>query len=104
MTFEDREERHEMGGISLQDRISVGTGSGVSWHRTGRQLVQYKALVGTGLDVSWSMIRRQLAQDRATVGFGMLIPTLEATYAQIEDFFNQLPYKCHKNRVASVGD
>jgi len=30
--------------------------------------------------------------------------TLEATQGQIDGFFSQLPYKCHQNRVASVGD
>jgi len=29
---------------------------------------------------------------------------LEATQGQMNDFFSQLPYKCHQNRVASVGD
>ena len=29
---------------------------------------------------------------------------LEATQGQIDGFFSQLPYKCHQNRVASVGD
>ena len=28
----------------------------------------------------------------------------EATQGQIDDLFSQLPYKCHQNRVASVGD
>ena len=32
------------------------------------------------------------------------LPTLEATQGQFEGFFSQLPYKCHQNRVASVGD
>jgi len=31
-------------------------------------------------------------------------PTLEATQRQMYGFFSQLPYKCHQNRVASVGD
>ena len=30
--------------------------------------------------------------------------TLESTQVQIDGFFSQLPYKCHQNRVASVGD
>ena len=30
--------------------------------------------------------------------------TLEATQGQFHGFFSQLPYKCHQNRVASVGD
>ena len=30
--------------------------------------------------------------------------TLEATHGQNDSFFSQLPYKCHQNRVASVGD
>jgi len=30
--------------------------------------------------------------------------SLEATQGQIDGFFSQLPYKCHQNRVASVGD
>ena len=30
--------------------------------------------------------------------------TLEATQGQNDSFFSQLPYKCHQNRVASVGD
>ena len=29
---------------------------------------------------------------------------MEATQGQIDGFFSQLPYKCHQNRVASVGD
>ena len=29
---------------------------------------------------------------------------LEATQGQMDGFFSQLPYKCHQNRVASVGD
>jgi len=29
---------------------------------------------------------------------------LESTQGQIDGFFSQLPYKCHQNRVASVGD
>ena len=29
---------------------------------------------------------------------------LEATQGQIDGFFSQLPYKCHQNRVAHVGD
>ena len=32
------------------------------------------------------------------------ITALEATQGQIDCFFSQLPYKCHQNRVASVGD
>ena len=31
-------------------------------------------------------------------------PTLEATPRQVDGFFSQLPYKCHQNRMASVGD
>ena len=31
-------------------------------------------------------------------------PTLEATQGQMYGFFGQLPYKCHQNRLASVGD
>jgi len=31
-------------------------------------------------------------------------PALEATQGQIDGFFSQLPYKCHQNRVTSVGD
>ena len=31
-------------------------------------------------------------------------PALEATQGQLDGFFSQLPYKCHQNRVASVGD
>ena len=30
--------------------------------------------------------------------------TLEATQVQIDGFSSQLQYKCHQNRVASVGD
>ena len=30
--------------------------------------------------------------------------TLEATQGQFDGFFSQLPYKCHQNRVASVGE
>jgi len=30
--------------------------------------------------------------------------TLEATQGQIDVFFSQLPFKCHQNRPASVGD
>jgi hypothetical protein len=30
--------------------------------------------------------------------------TLEATQGQIDGFFSELIYKCHQNRVASVGD
>jgi len=30
--------------------------------------------------------------------------TLEAAQGQMDGFFSQLPYKCHQNRVASVGD
>ena len=33
-----------------------------------------------------------------------LIATLEATQGPNDGFFSQLPYKCHQNRVASVGD
>jgi hypothetical protein len=33
-----------------------------------------------------------------------LSPTLDATIGQIDAFLGQLPYKCHLNRVASVGD
>ena len=32
------------------------------------------------------------------------LPALEATQGQNDSFFSQLPYKCHHNRVASVGD
>ena len=35
---------------------------------------------------------------------GLRVATLEATQGQIDSFFSQLPYKCHQNRVASVGD
>jgi len=31
-------------------------------------------------------------------------PALEATQGQIDGLFSQLPYKCHQNQVASVGD
>ena len=30
--------------------------------------------------------------------------TLEVTPGQIDGFFSQLPYNCHQNRMASVGD
>jgi len=32
------------------------------------------------------------------------LPALEATQEQLHGVFSQLPYKCHQNRVASVGD
>ena len=32
------------------------------------------------------------------------LTTLKATQGQIDGFFSQLPYECHQNRVASVGD
>jgi len=32
------------------------------------------------------------------------VPTLEATQGQVDGFSGQVPYKCHLNRVASVGD
>ena len=32
------------------------------------------------------------------------IATLEATQGQIDGFFSQPAYKCHQNRVTSVGD
>jgi hypothetical protein len=32
------------------------------------------------------------------------LATLEATHGNIDDFFVHLPYKCHQNEVASVGD
>ena len=32
------------------------------------------------------------------------LTTLEATQEQIDGCFSQLPYTCHQNRVASVGD
>ena len=35
---------------------------------------------------------------------GSVNPPLEATQGQIHGFFCQLQYKCHQNRVASVGD
>ena len=31
-------------------------------------------------------------------------PALEATQGQMDGFFSQLPYKCHLEEVASVGD
>jgi len=31
-------------------------------------------------------------------------PALKATQGQMDGFFSSLPYKCHQNRVASVGD
>ena len=34
---------------------------------------------------------------------GASLPTLEATQGQIDGVCSQLPYKCHQNRVASVG-
>ena len=37
-------------------------------------------------------------------GNNLLRPTLEATQGQKDGFFSQLPYKCHHNRVAYVGD
>jgi len=33
-----------------------------------------------------------------------ITPALEATHGQIDGFFSQLPYKCHLEEVASVGD
>ena len=35
---------------------------------------------------------------------GEMQSTLEATQGEMDGFFSQLPYKCHQNRVASVGD
>ena len=32
------------------------------------------------------------------------LSTLEATQGQIDGSLSQLPYQCHQNRVASVGD
>ena len=32
------------------------------------------------------------------------LPALKATQGQMDGFFNQLPYKCHLEKVASVGD
>ena len=36
-------------------------------------------------------------------GRGADYSALEATQGQVDGFFSQLPYKCHQNRVASVG-
>ena len=36
--------------------------------------------------------------------FETQVTTLEATQGHIDGFFSQLPYKCHQNRVASLGD
>jgi len=35
---------------------------------------------------------------------GSWYTALEATQGQIDDFLSQLPYECHQNRVAYVGD
>ena len=32
------------------------------------------------------------------------VPALEATQGQMDGFFSQLPYKCHLEEVACVGD
>ena len=32
------------------------------------------------------------------------LTTLETTQRKMDGFFSHLPYKCHQNRVASVGD
>ena len=37
---------------------------------------------------------------RATI----VAAALEATQGQMDGFFRQLPYKCHLQKVASVGD
>ena len=42
--------------------------------------------------------------DKALRPTGTTLATLEATQGQIDGFFSQLPYTCHQNRVASVGD
>ena len=41
----------------------------------------------------------------ATGDFGnQNISALEATQGQLDDFFSQIPCKCHLEEVASVGD
>ena len=36
--------------------------------------------------------------------FGVWVSALEATQGQMDGFFSRLPYKCHLEEVASVGD
>ena len=53
---------------------------------------------------------QQVARQAVGEGDRRALPRLaagaagEATQGQIDGFFSQLPYKCHQNRVASVGD
>ena len=54
----------------------------------------------------WRRIDPNELKDRMklTCWEGQTQTDVDATQGQIDDFFSQLPYKCHQNRVASVGD
>jgi len=55
-----------------------------------------------GWQISLGRASRLTLAPTAVAGWGN--PTLQATQGQIDGFFSQLPYTCHQNRVASVGD
>ena len=44
-------------------------------------------------------VKEYMQKLKAVVG-----TALEATQGQMDGFFSQLPYRCHQNRVASVGN
>ena len=63
--------------------------------------IYFENVTDTSLD-----IRNQLRVrvDLSSPSTGSLASALEATQGQMDGFFSQLPYKCHLNEVASVGD
>ena len=63
-------------------------------------VTQNRIVVGTANRHVWVYDVRNLKEPEQKV----LNHTLEATLGQMDGFFSQLPYKCHLEEVASVGD
>jgi len=85
-------------------RVNARNNRNVKRFRGGLVLKAHGLLYHSTLGMG--VIKKKKHQKKASKGVARSVAraTLEATQGQFDIFFSQLPYKCHQNRVASVGD
>jgi len=111
------EEESQEGGLPLVEQLAglvwnrnVGSIDGGDAFRTqAERTVKDAVAAGANLDSMDHEGRTPLhwAAANGEVAVVQVPPrpaTLEATQGQMDDFFSQLPYKCHQNRSASVAN
>ena len=64
----------------------------------------HKGIFYAPYPVLWYLTTASWPTAPELAGRSCLDSALEATQGQMDGFFSQLPYKCHLEKVASVGD